>query len=186
MGDVGLLKTQAHGTDKSFEFWGFTGKVFAHKCDFVDSSLPTFSLSFTRPDNLEHFCLSHGFNFFNGYGPLTGLFFTFLFDHIGENFGVFLLFSIHEIGRYGSFLYVFDSTFGIFLFMFLDGFFHLNFLFESFLVEYFGFESSESLCFFRDDFSFSSIFLSTFLFSIKSLTETFSMKVHIVILRHEL
>ena len=186
MGNVGLFETKTHGTNESLEFWWFTGEVLAHECDFVDSSLPAFSLSLTWPDNFEHFGFCHGLYFLNWYGPFTCLFFTFLLDHVCKNFGVFLLFSVHEICRYGSFFNVLNSAFGIFLFVFLDGFFHLNLLFESFLVEYFGLESSEGLCFFGDDFSLSGVFLSAFLFSVESLTETFSMEVDIVVLRHGL
>lgn len=184
MSYIGFLETQTHWTDESFEFWWFTGEVLAYESNFVDSSFPTFSLSFTGPDDLEHFGLGHWLNFLNRDSPLAGLFFTFLFDHVGEYFGVFLLLPVHEISWDGSFLNVFDSAFGVFLFVLLDGFLHLNFLFESFFVEYFGFEASECLGFLGDYFSFSGIFLSTFLLGVESLTETFSMKVNIVVLRH--
>jgi hypothetical protein len=107
-----------------------------------------------------------------------------LFDHIGKDFGIFLLLSVHEISRDSTFLNVLDSAFGVFLFVLFDGFFHLNLLFESFFVEDFGFESSESLSFFGDDFSFSGIFLSTFLLRIHSLTESFTMQVNVIVLRH--
>ena len=166
MGDISLLETKTHWADESLEFWWFTSEVLSNECDFVDSSLPTFSFSLTGSDDLEHFSLSHGLNFLNGYGPFAGLFFTFLLDHVGKDFGVLLLLSIHEIGRDGTFLNIFDSAFGIFFFVLLDGFFHLNFLFESFLVEYFGFESSKSLCLFGDHFCFSSLFLSALLYCI--------------------
>ncbi len=166
MSNIGLLETQTHGTDESLEFWRFTGKVLAHKCNFVDSSLPAFSLSFSRPDHFKHFGLGHGLYFLNWYGPFTGFFLTLLLNHIGEYFRVFLLLPVHQICGYGAFFNILNSAFGIFLFVFLDGFFHLNLLLKSFLVEYFGLESSKSLRLFGNDFSLSGVFLSTFLFSV--------------------
>ena len=166
MGYVGLFKAQTHWADESLVFWWFACEVFSYEGDFVDSSLPAFSLSFTRSNNLKHFSLSHGLNLLNGHSPLSGFFFSLLLDHVGEDFGVLLLLSVHEIGRYGSFLYIFNSALGVLFLMLLDGFFHLDFLLESLLVEDFGFESSQGLCLFGDDFCLSGIFLSTLLFSI--------------------
>ena len=166
MGYVGLFKTKAHWADESLVFWWFTSKVFSYESDFVDSSLPAFSLSLTRSNNLKHFSLSHRLNFLNRHGPLTGLLFSLLLDHVGKDFWVLLLLSVHEIGRYSTLLYIFNSALGVLFFMLLDGFFHLDFLLESFLVEDFGFESSQGLCLFGDDFCLSGIFLSTLLFSI--------------------
>jgi hypothetical protein len=184
MSDVRLLETQTHWSDESFVFWRLSCEVLSYESDFIDSSLPAFSFSFSGPDDLEHFSFGHWLNFFNRDRPLSGFFFSLLLDHIGENFGVLLLFSIHEIGRYGSFLNILDSGLGVLFFMLLDGFFHLDFLFKSFLVKYLGLESSQCLCFFGDDFSLSGLFLTTFLISIQSLTESLLMKLDIFVLRH--
>ncbi len=139
MSDICFLKTKTHWSYKSFIFWWFTSKVLTHKCNFINSSFPTFSLSFTWSDNFKHFSLSHRFYFLYGYGPFTCFLFSFLLNHVGENFRIFLLLSVHKISRYSTFLYIFDSAFRIFLLMLFDSFFHLNFLFESFFVKYFSF-----------------------------------------------
>lgn len=184
MSYVCLLETQTHWSDESFVFWWLSCEVLSYEGDFVDSSLPTFSFPLSWPDDFEHFSFGHWLNFLNRDWPLAGLFFSLLLDHIGKNFRVLLLFSIHEIGRYGSFLNILNSGLGVLFFMLFDGFFHLNFLFKSFLVKYLGLESSQCLCFFGDDFSLSGLFLTTFLISIQSLTESLLVKLDIFVLRH--
>ncbi len=166
MSHVCVLESQTHWTDETFVFWWFTGEVLTDEGDFVDSSLPTFSLSLTWSDDLEHFGFSHGLDLFNRYWPFACLFFTFLLDHVGEDFTIFLLFSIHQISRHGAFFYILNSRLWVFLFMLLDSFFHLNFLFKSFFVKDLGFKSSKGLCFFRYDLCLSCFFLTTFLISI--------------------
>ncbi len=184
MSHVGVLETQTHWADETFVFWWLSGEVLANEGDFVDSSLPALSLSLSWSDNFEHFSFGHGLDLLNGYWPFACLFFSLLLDHIGQNFGVLLLFSIHEIGGDGSFLYILDSGLWVLLFVLLDSFFHLYFLFESFLVKDLGLQSSKGLGLFRYDLCLSCLFLTTFLISIESLTESLLVKLYILVLRH--
>ena len=165
-------------------FWWFSCKVLTDESYFVYSSFPTFSLSFSWSYNFKHFCLSHWFYLFDRDWPFTCFFLSFLFNHVSQNFRISLLLSVHQIGGNCTFFNVLYSTLCIFLLMFFYCFLHLYFLFESLFIKDFRFKSSKSLCFFGNNFSFSGIFLSPFLFSVKSLTESFFMKFDIIVLWH--
>jgi hypothetical protein len=130
-----ISKTKTHRSNKSFIFWWLSSKVLSYESDFVDSSLPTFSLSFTRSNDFEHFCFCHRLHLLNRYCPFAGFLLSFLLYHVCQNFGIFLLLSIHEISRHSAFLDILRFAFGIFLLVLFDSFFHLNLLFESFLVK---------------------------------------------------
>ena len=184
MSNICVFETKTHRSNKSFVFRRLSGKVFSHKTNFIDSTLPTFFLSFSWSNHIEHFSFSHRLDFFDRYWPLSSLFFSLLFDHVSEYFGVPLLLSVHEISRHCSFLDVLYSAFGVLLFMFFDGLFHLNFLFEPFFVEQFSFDTFQCLCLFGDDFRFSGFFLSSLFFGVHSLTESFLVEIHEVVLRH--
>ena len=123
-------------------FWGFTGEIFAYKANFVDSSLPAFAFSFTRSNNFEHFCLGHWLDFFDRDIPFASLFFTFLFDHVGQDFRVLLLLSVHQIGGDSAILDGFCFTLGILFLVSLDGLLHLYFLLESLFVKDLGLDAA--------------------------------------------
>jgi len=165
-------------------FWGFSSEVLSNESNFIYSSFPTFSLSFTRTNNLKHFSFGHWLYFFKRYAPFSGFLLSFLFYHICQYFRIFLLLSVHKISRHCAFLHILNSTFCIFLLMLFDSFFHLNFFFESRFIKEFCFKSSQSLCFFRYNFSFSCLLFSSLLIGVHSLTESFFVKIHIIILRH--
>lgn len=184
MGHVCLLESETHRSDKSFMLWRFSSEVLSDKADLIDSSFPAFFLSFSWADHIEHLSFSHRFYFFNRDRPLTSFFFSFLFDHIGQYLWILLLFPIHKISRDGSLLDLVISAFSIFLFVLFDGFFHLYFLFKPFFIEQFSFNTFEGLCFFGDNFWFSSLFLSSLLFCIKSFSVPLLMEIHVIILRH--
>ena len=137
MSHICVFKPQTHWPYKSLMFWRLSCKILSHKTNFIDSSLPAFSLSFSRSDYLKHFSFCHRFNLLDRYIPFSCFFFTFLLDHIGQNFWVSLLLPIHQICWYCTFLYVLDSTLGILLFVFFDSLFHLYFFFKPLFIENF-------------------------------------------------
>ena len=145
---------------------GFPSEILAYKTNFVDPSLPTFSLSFSWPNYFKHFSLSHRLDFFDWDIPFSSFFLSFLLDHVGEDFWIFLLLSIHEISWNCTILNWLFRCLCIFLLMGFDSFFHLNFLSEALLVKNFSLDSSESLGFFGDDFGFPSLFLPSLLFCV--------------------
>lgn len=165
-------------------FWRFPCEILANKADFVNPSFPAFSFSLSRSDHIKHFCLCHRFYLFDRHIPLTSFFFTFLFDHIRQYFGVSLLLSIHEISGHCSFLNVLYSAFGILFFVLFDRLFHLYLLFKPLSVEQFGFDTFEGLGLLGNNFSFSCFLLSSFFLSIQSLTKSFLMQIHVIVLRH--
>jgi hypothetical protein len=59
---ISILETETHRANESFVLWRFTSEVFSDEADLVDSTFPTFSLSFSRADNFEHLGLTHGLN----------------------------------------------------------------------------------------------------------------------------
>jgi len=142
MSNICIFKSKSHRSDKSLMFWRLSGKILSHKANFVDSSFPTFSLSFSRSDNLKHFSLSHWLYFFNRYIPFSCFLFAFLFHHVSQDFWVSLLLSVHKIGWDCALFDILNSAFCILLFVLFDSLFHLYFLFESFLIEYFSFDAS--------------------------------------------
>lgn len=184
MGHVGLFEPQTHRTNKSFVFWGLSCEVLSHKADFVDSSLPAFSFSLSRSDDLKHLGLSHRFNFFDRHRPFASFFLSLLFDHVSQHFRVPLLVPIHQIGRHCSILNVLNATFRIFLLMLFYRLFHLYLLFEPFLVEKFSFNTFQGLCLLGNDLCFSGLFLSSLLLGVHSFTEASFMQIHIIVLRH--
>lgn len=184
MSNVSLFKPQSHWSNKSLMFWWFSCEILANKTNLINSSFPAFSFSLSWTDNFKHFSFSHRLDFFNRNIPFSSFFFSFLLDHIGQHFWVFLLLSIHQICWNCTILYWLSFRFGIFLFMSLNSFFHLNFLFKSFFIEYFGLDASQCLCFFRYNFSSTSLFLSAFFLCIQTLTKSLLMKLHIIVLRH--
>lgn len=137
MSHICIFKSQTHRSNKSLMFGRLSRKILSYKTNFIDSSLPAFSLSFTRSNHLKHFSFCHWFNLLDRYIPFSCFFFTFLLDHIGQNLWVSLLLPIHQICGYCAFLYVLDSTLGILLFVFFDSFFHLYFLFKPLFIENF-------------------------------------------------
>ena len=138
MGYICILKSKTHRSDESLVLWRLTSKILTHETYFVDPPLPTFLLSLTRTNNFKHLGLSHWLYLFDGYRPFPSFFFSFLFHHIGQHLRIPLLFSIHKICRYCTFLNIFNSAFGIFLFMLFDSFFHLYFLFKPLFVKQLG------------------------------------------------
>ncbi len=175
MRHICVSESEPHGSDESFVFWWFSGEVFAHESYFINSSFPALSLSLSRSNDFEHLGLCHWIDFLDRDWPFSCFFFSFLLDHIGQHLWVSLLLSIHQIGRHGSLLNVFNSALCIFLFVLFDRLFHLYFLLESLLIEDLGLESSQSLCLFGDDFSLPSILFPPLFFRIQSLTEPFLM-----------
>lgn len=166
MSYIGLFKSKTHWSDKSFMLWGFTGKVLTHKTHFINSSFPTFTLSFSRTDHFKHFCLCHWFDFIDGNIPFTCFFFTLLFDHVCQDLWVSLLLSIHQICWNCTIFYWLCFAFRIFLLMLLDSFFHLYFLFEALFIKDFSLDTPEWLCLFRYNFGLSGLLLSSLLLSI--------------------
>jgi len=122
-------------------FWWLSSEVFSNKTNFVDSSFPTFSFSFSRSNHLKHLSLSHWFNLFHWHVPLSCFFFTFLFDHVCQHFRVFLLLPVHKISWNCAFFNVLHTAFSILFLMFFDGFLHLYLLFEPFFVEKFSLDT---------------------------------------------
>lgn len=163
MGNICLFKTKAHWSNESFMFWWFTSEVLADKTYLVNSSFPTFALSFSWANNFEHFCFTHWFYFFDWYIPFTCFFFTLLFDHICEDLWIFLLLSVHKISWNSSIFNWFSFSFSILLFVLFNSFLHLNFLFESFFVKDLSLNTSQWLCLLWNNFCFSSLFFSTLL-----------------------
>lgn len=184
MSDVSVSESKTHGSDEAFVFWWFTGEVLSHEADLVDSALPAFPLSLSRTDDLEHLGLGHWFHFLHWNRPLASFFLTFLLDHIGEDFGVALLFSVHEVSRDCSFLDVFHSALGVFFFVFFDGFLHLYLLLEAFLIEEFGLDALEGLCLLGNDLGLTGFLLAPFFFCVEALSEALLVQIHIVVLRH--
>lgn len=166
MSHIRFFKSKTHRSDKSFMFWGFTGKVLTHKTHFINSSFPAFTLSFSRADHFKHFSFCHWLDFIDRNIPFACFLFTFLFDHVCEDLWISLLLSIHKICWDCAIFYRFCFAFCIFLFMLLDGFFHLNFLFEALFIKDFSFDASEWLCLFRYNFGLSGLLLSSLLLSI--------------------
>jgi len=135
MGSVAIFKSQAHRSDESLVFWRLSSKILPDKTNLVYSSFPTFSLSFTRSDDLKHFCFSHWLNFFNWNWPLTSLLLSFLFHHIRQYFRISLLLPVHQISRYSTFLNILDSALSILFLVFFDCLFDLYFLLKSLFIE---------------------------------------------------
>lgn len=166
MGNICLFKSKSHGSNESLMFWGFSCKILSNKTYFIDSSFPTFSLSFTRSNNFKHFSFSHRLDFLDGNIPFTSFFFSLLFDHICENFRIFLLLSIHQICWYSTILNGLLLCFSIFLLMGLYCFLHLYFLCEPLLIKKFSLNTSQCLSLFRNYFCFSCLFFSSLLLCI--------------------
>ena len=160
---ISLFKSHTSWTNKSFVFRRFTSKVFTNKCDFIDSSFPTFLLSLSRSNNIKHFSLSHWFNLLNGYWPSSSLFFSFLFYCIWEDLRGCGLFSIHQEGRQSSSFDLISINLYIFFFMLLNKFFHSSLLLESLFIEHLSLQSSKCLSFLWKNMSLSCFSLSFFL-----------------------
>lgn len=166
MSYVGLFKSQTHRPNESLVLWRLSCEILTHEANFVNSSLPAFFLSLTRTDNLKHLSLSHGFNFLNRHCPLSCFLLSFLFNHVGENFRISLLLSIHQISWHCSFLNILSFAFRVLLLMFFDRFLHLYLFFEPLLIEQFGFDSLKRLSFLGDDLGLPSILLPSLLLGI--------------------
>ena len=163
MGDICIFEPETHWPDEPFMFWRLSREILSNKTNFVYSSFPAFSLPFSWPYNLEHLSFCHRFDLFNRNRPFPCFFFPFLLDHVGQNLGIFLLLSIHQICGDGSILNVLDFAFCIFLLVSFNGFFHLNFFFKPFSIENLCFYSSQCFCLFGYYFWFPGVFLSSFL-----------------------
>lgn len=173
MGYVCLFETETHWPNETLVFWRFTSEVVTYETYFIYSTFPTFAFTFPWTNYFEHLCFCHWLYFLKRNIPFASFFFSLLFNHISQNFRILLLLSIHQICRNCPILYRLCFSFCIFLFVFFDCFFHLNFLFESFFIEYFCLDSAQGLCLFRYNFSLPGLFLTTFLLCVKSLTESF-------------
>lgn len=184
MSDVGIFESETHGSNEAFMFWWFTSKVLSNKADLVNSTLPTFALSLSRTNDLKHLGFSHRLDLLHRHRPLACLLFTLLLDHIGEDFGVALLFSVHEISRDCSFLNILHSALGVLFLVLLDGFLHLDLLLEAFLIEELGLDALEGLCLLGNDLGLTGFFLATLLLSIETFSEPLLVQIHIVVLRH--
>lgn len=184
MGNIGFFKSQTHGSDKSFMLWRFTSEVFSHEADFIDSTLPTFALSLSGPNNFEHFGFCHRLYFLYRHIPFSSLFLALLFYHVGQNLRVLLLLPIHQIGRDSPILDWLCFTLRIFLFVLFDSFLHLNFFLESFFVKDFGFDASQCLGLLGNNFSLPSLLLPAFLLCVQPLSEPLLMQLHILVLWH--
>ena len=184
MGYICIFESKTHWSNEPFVFWRFSSEILPYKTDFIYSSFPAFSLPFPWSYHFKHLSFCHRLDLFHRNWPFACFFFPFLLDHVGQNFGIFLLLSIHQICRDGSILDVLDFAFGIFLFMGFDSFFHLNFFFKPFSVENLGLNSSQCFCFFGYYFCFPGFFLSSFLLCVQPLTESLLVQLHVIILRH--
>jgi hypothetical protein len=147
-------------------FWRFSSKILSNKTYFVDSSFPTFALSFSRSNNFEHLCLCHWLDFLYRDWPLSRFLLSLLLDHIRQYFWVSLLLSIHEICWDCSILNILNSAFCVLFLMLFNRLLHLNLFFKSFLIEKFGFDTLQCLSLLWYNFGLSCLFLSSLLLSI--------------------
>lgn len=86
MSDISLSHPQCGGSNKSFKFGWSPGEVPWNEGDLVDDSFPLFFLSLSGFEYGEHFSLVHGFDFLYWCLPSSCFFFSFLFDHVREDF----------------------------------------------------------------------------------------------------
>mmetsp|Transcript_14666 Transcript_14666/g.33193 ORF Transcript_14666/g.33193 Transcript_14666/m.33193 type:complete len:315 (-) Transcript_14666:12-956(-) len=183
--NIRFLHAQPCGTNKPFVLWVFSSEIVSNKRAFGHHSLPSFLSLGTSSQDLEHFVISHRLDLWDGHFPLSGFFFSLLFDSVGQYLGAAHTLTIQQVSGHSALRHGFIiGVLIVALIVHGNCFAHCSLFFVSFLLVKLGPDSVDLLGKITPLVGQATFLFPLAFIGIEATTMQLGMSFHMLMLRH--